>query len=108
MLFRLFPTKTLFLPLPVPLPVPVPVPYYLLSVSILPISLQALPTSFHLHLKVTIIACPNAESLLSLSYYNFNQVFINYGEKGNADLLLLYGFALDRNPFNAGECISLI
>ena len=30
-------------------------------------------------------------------------MFINYGEKGNADLLLLYGFALERNPFNAGE-----
>jgi hypothetical protein len=29
------------------------------------------------------------------------QVFINYGEKGNADLLLLYGFALDRNPFDS-------
>lgn len=28
-------------------------------------------------------------------------MFINYGEKGNADLLLLYGFALDRNPFDA-------
>eukprot|EP00596_Hydrurales_sp_CCMP1899_P010112 CAMPEP_0119051472 /NCGR_PEP_ID=MMETSP1177-20130426/73074_1 /TAXON_ID=2985 /ORGANISM="Ochromonas sp, Strain CCMP1899" /LENGTH=569 /DNA_ID=CAMNT_0007030679 /DNA_START=102 /DNA_END=1811 /DNA_ORIENTATION=- len=35
------------------------------------------------------------------SYKKFEQVFINYGEKGNADLLLLYGFALDRNPFNA-------
>ena len=35
------------------------------------------------------------------SYKKFEQVFINYGEKGNADLLLLYGFALDRNPFNS-------
>ena len=35
------------------------------------------------------------------SYKRFEQVFINYGEKGNADLLLLYGFALDRNPFNS-------
>ena len=34
-------------------------------------------------------------------YKKFEQVFINYGEKGNADLLLLYGFALERNPFNA-------
>jgi len=34
-------------------------------------------------------------------YKKFEQVFINYGEKGNADLLLLYGFALDRNPFDA-------
>ena len=32
-------------------------------------------------------------------------VFINYGEKSNADLLLLYGFSLDRNPFNAGMYI---
>ena len=32
-------------------------------------------------------------------------VFINYGEKSNADLLLLYGFSLDRNPFNAGTVI---
>jgi hypothetical protein len=35
------------------------------------------------------------------SYKKFEQVFINYGEKSNADLLLLYGFALERNPFNA-------
>ena len=35
------------------------------------------------------------------SYKKFEQVFINYGEKGNGDLLLLYGFALDRNPFNS-------
>lgn len=35
------------------------------------------------------------------SYKKFEQVFINYGEKGNADLLLLYGFALDRNMFNS-------
>ena len=34
-------------------------------------------------------------------YKKFEQVFINYGEKGNADLLLLYGFALERNPFNS-------
>jgi hypothetical protein len=35
------------------------------------------------------------------NYKKFEQVFINYGEKGNADLLLLYGFALERNMFNA-------
>ena len=35
------------------------------------------------------------------SYKKFEQVFINYGEKGNADLLLLYGFALERNMFNS-------
>ena len=37
------------------------------------------------------------------NYKKFEQVFINYGEKGNADLLLLYGFALDRNPFDSGK-----
>ena len=36
-------------------------------------------------------------------YKQFEQVFISYGEKGNADLLLLYGFALERNPFNSVE-----
>ena len=35
------------------------------------------------------------------SYKKFEQVFINYGEKSNADLLLLYGFSLDRNVFNS-------
>lgn len=31
------------------------------------------------------------------------QVYISYGPKSNADLLLLYGFCLDRNPFNSVE-----
>ena len=31
------------------------------------------------------------------------QVYISYGPKSNADLLLLYGFSLDRNPFNSVE-----
>lgn len=35
------------------------------------------------------------------SYKKFEQVFISYGEKSNSDLLLLYGFALERNPFNS-------
>lgn len=35
------------------------------------------------------------------SYKKFEQVFISYGEKSNADLLLLYGFALEKNPFNS-------
>eukprot|EP01040_Poterioochromonas_malhamensis_P005499 gene5499-5905_t len=35
------------------------------------------------------------------SYKKFEQIFINYGDKGNGDLLLLYGFALDRNPFDS-------
>ena len=29
------------------------------------------------------------------------QIYISYGQKSNADLLLLYGFALERNPFNS-------
>ncbi|CAN0409308.1 unnamed protein product, partial [Scytosiphon promiscuus] len=29
------------------------------------------------------------------------QVYISYGPKGNSDLLLLYGFSLDRNPYNS-------
>lgn len=29
------------------------------------------------------------------------QVYISYGQKSNAELLLLYGFALERNPYNA-------
>lgn len=40
------------------------------------------------------------------SYKQFEQVFINYGEKSNADLLLLYGFSLDRNPSNAGKTLT--
>lgn len=28
-------------------------------------------------------------------------MYISYGPKGNADLLLLYGFSLDRNPYNS-------
>jgi histone-lysine N-methyltransferase SETD3 len=39
------------------------------------------------------------------SYRKFEQVFINYGEKSNADLLLLYGFALERNPFNSIDIV---
>jgi len=35
------------------------------------------------------------------SYKKFEQVFISYGQKSNLELLLLYGFALDRNPYNA-------
>lgn len=37
------------------------------------------------------------------AYKQFEQVFISYGDKSNADLLLLYGFALERNPFNSVE-----
>uniref|UniRef100_A0A7S1TNV7 Rubisco LSMT substrate-binding domain-containing protein n=2 Tax=Phaeomonas parva TaxID=124430 RepID=A0A7S1TNV7_9STRA len=35
------------------------------------------------------------------SYKRMEQVVISYGQKSNAELLLLYGFALDRNPFNS-------
>lgn len=34
-------------------------------------------------------------------YRRMEQVFISYGQKSNADLLLLYGFAVERNPFNS-------
>ncbi|KAG5188740.1 putative ribulose-1,5-bisphosphate carboxylase/oxygenase small subunit N-methyltransferase I [Tribonema minus] len=35
------------------------------------------------------------------AYKRMEQIYISYGPKSNADLLLLYGFALDRNPFNS-------
>jgi len=35
------------------------------------------------------------------SYRRMEQVYISYGPKSNADLLLLYGFAVERNPFNS-------
>jgi histone-lysine N-methyltransferase SETD3 len=34
-------------------------------------------------------------------YKRMEQIYISYGQKSNADLLLLYGFALERNPFNS-------
>lgn len=34
-------------------------------------------------------------------YRQMEQVYISYGQKSNAELLLLYGFALERNPYNA-------
>lgn len=37
------------------------------------------------------------------------QVYISYGPKANGDLLLLYGFCLDRNPYNSVEIkVSLL
>ncbi|CAM9250188.1 unnamed protein product, partial [Choristocarpus tenellus] len=36
-------------------------------------------------------------------YKKMEQVYISYGPKGNSDLLLLYGFSLDRNPYNSVE-----
>jgi hypothetical protein len=35
------------------------------------------------------------------SYRRMEQIYISYGPKSNADLLLLYGFAVERNPFNS-------
>uniref|UniRef100_A0A7S2XYG6 Rubisco LSMT substrate-binding domain-containing protein n=1 Tax=Fibrocapsa japonica TaxID=94617 RepID=A0A7S2XYG6_9STRA len=35
------------------------------------------------------------------SYKRMEQVCISYGQKSNLELLLLYGFCLDRNPFNS-------
>lgn len=35
------------------------------------------------------------------AYRRMDQVYISYGPKSNADLLLLYGFAVERNPFNS-------
>lgn len=34
-------------------------------------------------------------------YRKMEQIYISYGPKSNAELLLLYGFALERNPFNS-------
>merc|ERR1719424_1967138 len=36
-------------------------------------------------------------------FKKMEQFFISYGQKSNAELLLLYGFSLDRNPFNSVE-----
>lgn len=35
------------------------------------------------------------------NYRKMEQIYISYGQKSNAELLLLYGFALERNPFNS-------
>jgi hypothetical protein len=41
-------------------------------------------------------------------YDKFEQVYVSYGQKSNAELLLLYGFVSDRNPYNSVEvCVSL-
>ena len=34
-------------------------------------------------------------------YRKMEQIYISYGQKSNAELLLLYGFALERNPYNS-------
>lgn len=38
-------------------------------------------------------------------YSKMDQVYVTYGPKSNADLLLLYGFVSDRNPYDAVELI---
>jgi hypothetical protein len=35
------------------------------------------------------------------AYKRMDQIYISYGQKSNAELLLLYGFAVERNPFNS-------
>jgi hypothetical protein len=35
------------------------------------------------------------------SYKKMEQIYISYGPKSNAELLLLYGFAVERNPYNS-------
>jgi hypothetical protein len=35
------------------------------------------------------------------AYRRMEQIYISYGQKSNAELLLLYGFAVERNPFNS-------
>jgi len=34
-------------------------------------------------------------------YRRMEQIYISYGQKSNAELLLLYGFAVERNPYNS-------
>mmetsp|Transcript_22431 Transcript_22431/g.51709 ORF Transcript_22431/g.51709 Transcript_22431/m.51709 type:complete len:346 (+) Transcript_22431:1-1038(+) len=34
-------------------------------------------------------------------YRRMEQIYISYGQKSNAELLLLYGFAVEKNPFNS-------
>lgn len=42
------------------------------------------------------------------AFKKMEQMYISYGQKSNAELLLLYGFCLDRNPFNSVEVRSLL
>lgn len=47
-------------------------------------------------------AAANLSHLPSIPcWFPVKQVYISYGPKGNSDLLLLYGFSLDRNPYNS-------
>ncbi|KAI0567313.1 Rubisco LSMT substrate-binding protein [Gracilaria domingensis] len=38
-------------------------------------------------------------------YGKMDQVFVTYGPKSNSDLLLLYGFVSDRNPYDSVEIV---
>lgn len=38
-------------------------------------------------------------------YAQMDQVFVTYGPKSNGDLLLLYGFITDRNPYDSVELV---
>lgn len=38
-------------------------------------------------------------------YNKMDQVFVTYGPKSNSDLLLLYGFVSDRNPYDSVELV---
>lgn len=38
-------------------------------------------------------------------YARMDQVFVTYGPKSNADLLLLYGFITDRNPYDSVDLV---
>jgi len=42
------------------------------------------------------------------NYKQTEQVYVTYGQKSNAELLLLYGFVVERNPFDSVDiCVSL-
>lgn len=48
----------------------------------------------YLHALLTLITISSLYSFIS-------KIYISYGPKSNAELLLLYGFAVERNPFNS-------
>lgn len=47
-------------------------------------------------IEIVLLLC-----LCTKSFTLITQVYISYGQKSNAELLLLYGFALERNPYNS-------
>ena len=50
--------------------------------------------SYLIGIVLLLCLCPKSFTLVT-------QVYISYGQKSNAELLLLYGFALERNPYNS-------